>query len=72
MNSDSFIFQSVQPFSVFVTGYCYKDIINVIHLMILGSYMMVLFLHEYKDVLGNQNKKLLQVGGECFRRKVNG
>ena len=40
--------------------------------MILGSYMMVLFLHEYKDVLGNQNKKLLQVGGECFRRKVNG
>ena len=25
--------------------------------MILGSYMMVLFLHEYKYVLGNQNKK---------------
>ena len=34
--------------------------------------MMVLFQHEYKDVLGNQKKKLLQVGGECFRRKVNG
>ena len=27
MNSDSFISQSVQPFRVFVTGYCYIDII---------------------------------------------